>query len=75
MAAKELMQDILALEEELLAFERRFGISSEVVYAAYENGEEPENESLVLDFGEGASVYRTWLERRKIYQQFERESE
>ena len=30
-------------------------------YAAYLKGEEPEDDSWVLDFGEWASVYRTWL--------------
>jgi hypothetical protein len=34
------------------------------IYAAYTNGEEPEDESWVLDFGEWASVYRTWLTRQ-----------
>ena len=30
-------------------------------YALYVKGEEPENDRWVLDFGEWASVYRTWL--------------
>jgi len=52
------------LEEDLLAFERKFGIRSETFFAAYVSGEEPENEGWVLDFGEWASVYRTWLARQ-----------
>ena len=34
-------------------------------YAAYISGEEPEDDSWVLDFGEWASVYRTWLARKQ----------
>ena len=61
------MPDIHALEEDLLAFERKYGIRSEIFYAAYVRGEEPEDDSWVLDFGEWASVYRTWLARQSEY--------
>ena len=57
--------DVHAPEEDLLTFERKYGIRSETFYAAYINGEEPEDDNWVLDFGEGASVYRTWLARRQ----------
>jgi hypothetical protein len=67
MTPYELLTDIHALEEELLAFERKYGIRSETFYAAYSSGEEPEDEAWVLDFGEWASVYRTWLERQAEY--------
>jgi hypothetical protein len=53
--------DIQSLQEDLLKFERRYGLSSETFYAAYVSGEEPENDSWVLDFNEWASIYRTWL--------------
>jgi hypothetical protein len=42
-------------------------IRSETFYAAYISGEEPEDESWMLDFGEWASVYRTWLARQAAY--------
>ena len=67
MMAQQLLTDIHALEEELLSFERKYGIRSETFYAAFINGEEPENESWTLDFGEWASVYRTWLTRQAEY--------
>src|SRR5262245_16625530 len=35
MTLEELLTDIHALEEELLAFERTYGVRSEVFYAAY----------------------------------------
>ena len=59
MTLRDLLTDIHALEEELLAFERRYGIRSETFYAAYVSGEEPGDEQWMLDFGEWASVYRT----------------
>lgn len=67
MTLREILADIHALEEELLVFERRYGIRSETFYAAYMSGEEPEDDQWVLDFGEWASVYRTWLARQAEY--------
>ena len=67
MNVREILIDIHALEEELLEFERKYGLRSETFYAAYMGGEEPENDAWVLDFGEWASVYRTWLARQAEY--------
>lgn len=76
MNLRELLADIHALEEELLTFERTYGIRSETFYAAYVSGEEPEDDRWTLDFGEWASVYRTWLmqqaEDRNEVQQLQR---
>jgi hypothetical protein len=63
-ALGDILADIHALEEELLEFERRYGLRSETFYTAYMSGEEPENDAWVLDFSEWASVYRTWLARQ-----------
>ena len=67
MTLQEILIDIHSLEEELLAFERKYGLRSEIFYPAYMNGEEPEDDSWVLDFGEWASVYSTWLMRQAEY--------
>jgi len=67
MILQEILSDIHLLEEDLLAFERKYGIRSEIFYASYISGEEPEDDSWVLDFGEWASVYRTWLARQAEY--------
>lgn len=67
MTLREMLADIHALEEELLAFERKYGVRSETFYVAYTGGEEPEDEHWMLDFGEWASVYRTWLTRQAEY--------
>jgi len=63
----DILSDIHALEEELISFERKYGIRSETFYAAYINGEEPDDDRWVLDFGEWASVYKTWLARQTDY--------
>ena len=67
MTLSDILADIHALEEELLAFERKFGVRSETFYAAFQSGEEPEDDRWVLDFGEWASVYRSWLTRQAEY--------
>jgi hypothetical protein len=67
MTLQEILVDIHALEEEILDFERKYGLRSETFYTAYVSGEEPEDEEWVLDFGEWASVYRTWLARQAEY--------
>ena len=67
MNISQILADIHALEEELLTFERKYGIRSETFYAAFTSGEEPEDDNWVLDFGEWASVYKTWLTRQAQY--------
>lgn len=67
MNLRDILVDIHALEEELLSFERKYGVRSETFYAAYQSGEEPDDDRWVLDFGEWASVYRTWLTRQAEY--------
>jgi hypothetical protein len=67
MNIQSILSDIHALEEELLAFESKYGIRSETFYTAHASGEEPENDDWVLDFGEWASVYKTWLSRQAEY--------
>jgi hypothetical protein len=67
MDIQTILADIHALEQELLTFERKYGVRSETFYAAFVNGEEPEDDHWVLDFGEWASIYKTWLLRQSDY--------
>lgn len=67
MNLQEILADIHAFEIDLLDFECKYGVCSETFYAAYVHGEEPEDDSWMLDFGEWASVYRTWLLRQADY--------
>ena len=45
MSLQETLADIHALEEELLEFERKYGLRAETLYAAYMSGEEPEDDT------------------------------
>jgi hypothetical protein len=67
MQSAEILSDIHVLEEDLLMFERNYGIRSDVWFAAYISGEEASDDAWILDFQEWASVYRTWLERQAQY--------
>jgi hypothetical protein len=48
MTLQDILSDIHALEEDLIGFERKYGLRSETPYAAYVSGEEPEDDSWVL---------------------------
>ena len=50
MTLREILADIHALEEDMVAFERKYGIRSETFYAAYVSGEEPEDDCFFLFF-------------------------
>ena len=67
MKIHEILLDIHALEDDLLKFERKYGIRSETFFTAYKRGEEPEDDAWVLDFTEWASVFTTWLKRQAEY--------
>jgi hypothetical protein len=60
MEPHDLLLDIHALEEDLLSFERKYGVRSDLFYAAYAQGEEPEDDAWMLDF-------KTWLSRLAEY--------
>lgn len=46
MSLQDILADIHSLEEDLLAFERKYGIRSEIFHAAYISGEEPEDDRI-----------------------------
>lgn len=68
MNLEELLQDIHALEEELLTYERKYGVLSETFYESYSSGEEPPDDAWVLDWNDWAGVYEIWLRRKQQYQ-------
>ena len=41
MTLDEILRDIHAMEEDLLTYERKYGVSSDTFYESYRNGEEP----------------------------------
>ena len=67
MTLQEILSDIHALEEELLAFERKFGIRCETFYAAYAAGEEPED---WISANGPASIEPGWRDKRSIGTRF-----
>ena len=67
MTLEEITQDLHALEEDLLVFERRYGMLSDTFYQAYRQGEEPPDPSWVLDWSEWGASYELLLARRAQY--------
>ena len=69
MTLDEILQDIHAMEEDLLVFERKYGVRTETFYEAYQRGEEPEDDAWVLDWSEWAGTYEILLKRQERYRQ------
>jgi hypothetical protein len=64
-----LVQDIHRLNHQLERFERKYGIMSETFYESYAAGEEPEDDTWVLEFEKWAGLYEVWCDRQKAYRQ------
>ena len=67
MTLQEIIADIHALNEDLEAYERKYGVLSETFYESYSSGEEPENEYWVLDWADWAGAYKILLRRKEQY--------
>lgn len=67
MTLNEIMQDIIALEEDLLTYERKYGIPSDIFYASFSQGDEPPDDAWVLDWGDWAGAYQILQRRRKLF--------
>jgi len=67
MTLQEIIDDIHALSEDLEAYERKYGVLSETFYESYMSGEEPENDSWVLDWADWAGAYKIFLRRQEQY--------
>ena len=67
MILSDILQDIYALEDEMRAYERKYGVLSETFYESYLSGEEPPDDSWVRDWTAWASAYKVWLRRREQY--------
>ena len=68
MTLEGILRDIHAMREDLLTFERKYGVPSEVFYEAYRQGEEPADSAWVLDWSQWASSYELLQERLAMYQ-------
>jgi hypothetical protein len=69
MTLDEILRDIHAMEEDLLTYERKYGVLSDTFYESYRDGEEPADDAWVLDWGDWAGAYEIWLRRRQQYQE------
>jgi cell division protein FtsB len=67
MTLQDIIIDIHALNEDIEAYERKYGVSSETFYESYINGEEPEDDSWILDWADWAGAYKILLRRREQY--------
>jgi len=67
MNLQEIMADIHTLNEDLEAYERKYGVLWETFYESYINGEEPKDDAWVLDWADWAGAYKLLLRRREQY--------
>ena len=67
MTLQDIIIDIHALNEDMEVYERKYGVLSETFYESYIKGEEPEDDSWVLDWADWAGAYKTLLRRREQY--------
>ena len=69
MKLQEIIADIHALRDDLEDYERKYGVLSETFYESYLSGEEPDDDSWVLDWSDWAGAYKIWLRRQQQYRQ------
>jgi hypothetical protein len=67
MTLQDIIADIHALGEDVKVYERKYGVLSETFYEAYMAGEEPEDDSWVLDWADWAGAYQLLLRRQEQY--------
>lgn len=67
MTLQDILADIHAINEDLEAYESKYGVLSETFYESYTNGEEPENEYWVLDWADWAGAYKILIRRKEQY--------
>ncbi len=67
MMLSEIIEDIHALTHDTEVYERKYGILSDTFYEIYMSGEEPEDDSWVLDWADWAGAYKILLRRRDQY--------
>jgi len=69
MKLQEIIADIHALRDDLEDYERKYGVLSETFYESYIKGEEPDDDSWVLDWADWAGAYKIWLRRQEQYKE------
>ena len=67
MILEDVLRDIHAMREDLLVFERKYGIPTELFYEAYQQGQEPTDSAWVLDWSQWAGTHEILEERLTMY--------
>ena len=67
MTLQEIIADIHGINTKLTDFEKKYGLLSDVFYEWYCSGEEPEDDSWVLDLSLWAGLYEAKLERERMF--------
>jgi len=67
MTLDDILYDMYSLQDEMRAYERKYGVLSETFYQAYQAGEEPPDDLWVRDWTAWASAYQIWLRRHDQY--------
>ncbi|MBI4769790.1 MAG: hypothetical protein HY784_05075 [Chloroflexi bacterium] len=67
MTLEDILLDIHALGQDLQTYERKYGMLSEFFYASYASGEEPEDDSWILDWSAWAGLYEIWQQRTMLW--------
>ena len=67
MTLQDIIEDIHALIEDVEVYERKYGVLSETFYESYMQGEEPEDDTWVLDWSDWAGAYKILLRRQEQY--------
>jgi hypothetical protein len=67
MTLQDIIEDNHALTEDIEVYERKYGVLSETFHESYINGEEPEDDAWVLDWGDWAGAYKILLRRQEQY--------
>ena len=67
MTLQDIIEDIHAMTEDIEVYERKYGVLSETFYESYMKGEEPEDDTWVLDWGDWAGAYKILLRRQEQY--------
>ncbi len=69
MTLQDIIADIHALTEDIEVYERKYGVLSATFYQAYVSGEEPTDDSWVLDWADWAGAYKILIRRREQLQE------
>lgn len=66
MTLDEVLRDIHTMREDLLVFERKYGVPSALFYDSYSRGKEPADPSWLMDWSDWAAAYRILKERLSL---------